>query len=66
MQADVLALPCMTEAPTGTVFDLWSAHANSGATDESQVCPSTALEPLSEKHADASMATSICHPVRHD
>ena len=42
VQAGAPPLPCMTDAPEGTVFDLWSAHAQSGATDESQVRPNIA------------------------
>ena len=37
VQANVAPLPCMTDAPLDTLFDLWSAHRHSGATDESQV-----------------------------
>lgn len=39
-------LPCMTDAPEGTVFDLWSAHTHSGATDESEVCSERRLQPI--------------------
>ena len=53
MQTDVAPLPCMTDAAMGKVFDLWSAHTNSGTTDEPQVCPDISQEPsslYSERH----------------